>query len=181
MELYAYFNFPYNGKTLETTTKGKKLMNKVLIGIGIILSAYLIYSAVNSDDESTAITSEKVLDKQEITQNAAVIEEVVEDVYDNKSATIEGRYILNITTDTTETSQVFDFNSNGTFELNRKMISPNPALAGNIEGTYTITGNTINLVFPANRDKDTFSVDTAEMKIKSETELEYGGFIAVLD
>lgn len=181
MELYALFNFPYNGKTLETTTKGKKLMNKVLIGIGIILSAYLIYNAVSSEDESAAITSEKVLDKQDIIENTAVIEEVVEDVYDNQSATIDGSYILNITTDTTETSQVFDFSSNGTFALNRKMISPNPELAGSVKGTYTITGNTINLVFPANRDKKTFSVDTAEMTIKSETELEYGGFIAVLD
>ena len=61
------------------------------------------------------------------------------------------------------------------------MISPNPALAGSIEGTYFIQGNTINLVFPADRDKKTFSLDTAEMTIKSETELEYGGYIARLD
>ena len=89
--------------------------------------------------------------------------------------------MLNITTDTTETSQEFTFSSDGTFELSRQMISPNPALAGSIEGTYFIQGNTINLVFPADRDKKTFLLDTAEMTIKSETELEYGGYIARLD
>ncbi|MCI2285029.1 hypothetical protein L3081_18585 [Colwellia sp. MSW7] len=91
---------------------------------------------------------------------------------------LDGRYVLNITTETTETSQVFTFSSNGKFELNRQMISPNPDLAGTIEGTYFIKGNTVDLVFPAERDKMTFPVDTAEMTIKSETE--YGGLIASL-
>jgi hypothetical protein len=160
-------------------------MNKVLIAIGVILSAYLIYSSLNSDDDNTPVATETFIDDQEdVVSTSGAVEtfvEEAEDVYDNKSTTIDGRYVLNITTDTTETSQVFDFSSNGTFALNRKMISPNPALAGSVEGTYTIKGNIINLVFPDVRDKDTFSVDTAEMIIKSETELEYGGFIAVLD
>lgn len=160
-------------------------MNKVLIAIGVILSAYLIYSSLNSEEDNTPVANEKLMvEQQEVVSKSGVIEsfdEEPEEVYDNKSSTIEGRYILNITTDTTETSQVFDFSSNGTFDLNRKMISPNPALAGSISGTYAIKGNIINLIFPADRDKDTFSVDTAEMIIKSETELEYGGFIAVLD
>lgn len=154
-------------------------MNKILIGIGVVLSAYLIYSSMDNEEGKAPAVSETVISNQENVADTFVAEP--EDVYDNKSATIEGRYVLNITTDTTETSQVFIFNSNRTFELNRSMISPNPALAGEIVGTYTIVGNTINLVFPDDRDKDTFSVDTAEMIIKSETELEYGGFIAHLD
>ena len=132
-------------------------MNKVLIAVGVILSAYLIYSAVNGEEDSTPVATEERMDEQqEVVSNSGVIEsfeQEPEEVYDNKSTTIEGRYILNITTSTTETSQVFDFSSNGTFALNRKMISPNPALAGSIEGTYAIKGNIIKLVFPTDRDK----------------------------
>ena len=152
-------------------------MNKVLIVIVVVISAYLGYNSLTNEEDSTSITSEKSLDNQEKKMDIPVPEEV----YDNNSTTLDGRYVLNITTDTTETSQVFTFSSDGTFELSRQMISPNPALAGSIEGTYFITGNTINLVFPADRDKKTFSLDTADMTIKSETELEYGGHIAHLD
>ncbi len=177
MELYALFNFLYNGKTLETTIKGIKIMNKVLIGIGVVLSAYLIYISVNNEEDNIPIASETFLENQENVESTLVPEVV----YNNKSTTIDGRYVLNITTDTTETSQVFTFSSDGTFKLSRNMISPNPALAGTVEGSYTITGNTIDLVFPADRDKKTFSVDTAQMTIKSDTEIEYSSFIAVLD
>ena len=156
-------------------------MNKILIGMGVLLSAYLIYTSVNNEEDTAPIALEKSMNEQVKSEDTMVAVEQIEDVYDNTSATIEGRYVLNITTDTTETSQVFIFNSNRTFELNRSMISPNPALAGDIVGTYTIVGNIIKLVFPDDRDKDTFSVDTAEMIIKSETELEYSGFIAHLD
>jgi len=152
-------------------------MNKVLIVIIVVISAYLAYGSLSNEEDNTAIASEKSLDIQEEIVETPILEEV----YDNKNTTIEGRYVLNITTETTETSQEFTFSSDGTFELSRQMISPNPALAGSIEGTYFITGNTINLVFPADRDKKTFSLDTADMTIKSETELEYGGYIARLD
>jgi hypothetical protein len=161
-------------------------MNKVIIAIGVILSAYLIYSSLNSGEENTPVTAEKLMDEQQdaVSNTSNVIESFDEEpevVYDNKSSTIEGRYILNITTDTTETSQVFEFSSNGTFDLNRKMISPNPALGGTIEGTYTIKGNIINLIFSPDRNKDLFPVDTGTMTIKSDTELAYGSYIAVLD
>ena len=157
-------------------------MNKPLIVIIVVIAAYLGYNSLNNEENDTAttsetISSEKSLDSQEKIEDTPV----PEDLYDNKNTTLDGRYVLNITTATTETSQVFTFSSNGTFELNRHMISPNPALSGNVAGTYSIKGNTIHLVFPAERDKKTFSVDTAEMTIKSETELEYGGFIARLD
>ncbi|NQY88452.1 MAG: hypothetical protein HRT51_12050 [Colwellia sp.] len=152
-------------------------MNKVLIGIVVVISAYLAYGSLTNEEDNTAITAEKSLAIQEEIEETPV----PEDVYENTGTTIDGRYVLNITTDTTETSQEFTFSSDGTFELSRQMISPNPALAGSIEGTYFIQGNTINLVFPADRDKKTFSLDTAEMTIKSETELEYGGYIARLD
>jgi len=152
-------------------------MNKVLIGIGVVLSAYLIYISVNNEEDNIPIASETFLENQENVESTLVPEVV----YNNKSTTIDGRYVLNITTDTTETSQVFTFSSDGTFKLSRNMISPNPALAGTVEGSYTITGNTIDLVFPADRDKKTFSVDTAQMTIKSDTEIEYSSFIAVLD
>lgn len=152
-------------------------MNKVLIVIVVVISAYLAYGSLTNEEDSTPIASERSLDiKDEIEETP-----VPEEVYDNTSTTIEGRYVLNITTDTTETSQEFTFSSDGTFELSRQMINPNPALAGTIEGSYVIQGNIINLVFASDRDKDTFPVDTAEMTIKSETELEYGGFIARLD
>jgi hypothetical protein len=152
-------------------------MNKVLIVIIVVISAYLAYNSLNSAEDSTSITSEKSLDNKEIKMDIPAAEEV----YDNNSTNLEGRYVLNITTDTTETSQVFTFSLNGTFELSRRMIRPNPALAGTIEGTYFIKGNTVHLVFPADRDKTTFSLDTTEMTIKSENELEYGGYIARLD
>jgi len=152
-------------------------MNKILIVIIVVISAYLAYGSLTNEEDSTPITSEKTVVNQEAIEQTPEPEEV----YNNTSSTIDGRYVLNITTDTTETSQVFTFSSNGTFELSRQMISPNPALAGSIEGTYFIQGNIINLVFPADRDKKTFSLDTTEMTIKSETELEYGGYIAHLD
>ena len=154
-------------------------MNKALIVIIVIISAYLAYDAVNSKEETAPITSVKSKDIQEQVKEPPVPEETY--TYDNKSTTLDGRYVLNITTETTETSQVFTFSKNGKFELNRQMISPNPELAGSVEGTYFIKGNTVHLVFPTDRDKKTFTVDTAEMVIKSETELEYSGFIAKLD
>ena len=158
-------------------------MNKILIAVGIILSAYLIYSSINSNDNVSDVSNENPVIEQpsKAETPSQMVEEIVEEVYDNKRRTLDGRYVLNITTETTETSQVFDFASNGTFTLSRKMISPDPSLAGTIIGTYTIKGNIINLAFPAERDKKTFSVDTAEMTIKSDTEIEYGGFIAYLD
>jgi hypothetical protein len=169
----------------RTPTKGIKVMNKILIGIGVVLSAYLIYSSINNEEDITTVASETVSDNQEITKvdNQENTNEtpVPEEVYDNNSTTIDGRYILNITTDTTKTSQVFTFSSNGTFELTRSMISPNPALGGSVEGSYKVTGNTIDLIFSVERDKETFPVDTGIMTIKSESELEYGGHIAVLD
>jgi len=152
-------------------------MNKILIVIIVVISAYLAYGSLTNEEDSTPITSEKTVVNQEAIEQTPEPEEV----YNNTSSTIDGRYVLNITTDTTETSQVFTFSSNGTFELSRQMISPNPALAGSIEGTYFIQDNIINLVFPTDRDKKTFSLDTTEMTIKSETELEYGGYIAHLD
>jgi len=148
-------------------------MKKVLIVIIVVLSAYLAFTSMNESE----VTSEESVGNQEIIQETPEPAEV----YENNNSTIDGRYVLNITTETTETSQVFTFSSDETFELNRQMISPNPELTGTIEGTYFIKENTIHLVFPADRDKKTFSVDTAEMTIKSETELEYGGFIAHLD
>jgi hypothetical protein len=169
----------------RTPTKGIKVMNKILIGIGVVLSAYLIYSSINNEEDITTVASETVSDNQEITKvdNQEITNEtlVPEEVYDNNSTTIDGRYILNINTDTTKTSQVFTFSSNGTFELTRSMLSPNPALGGSVEGSYKVTGNTIDLLFPADRDKKAFSVDTAKMTIRSETEIAYNGFIAVLD
>ena len=152
-------------------------MNKVLIVIVVVITAYLAFGSLNSTDDNTKITPEKSLGSQEKIEEAPTPKEV----YDNKNTTLDGRYILNITTDTSETSQVFTFSSDGTFELSRQMISPNPALAGSIEGTYFIQGNIVNLVFPVDRDKKTFTLDTADMIIKSETELEYGGFIAQRD
>jgi len=152
-------------------------MNKALIAIIVVISAYLGYQSLTNEEDNATMTSEQSVAKQEIIEEAPVVEEV----YDNKDTTLDGRYVLNITTETTETSQVFTFSSNGTFELSRQMISPNPELAGSIEGTYFIKGNTVHLVFPAERDKKTFSVDTGEMTIKSETELEYGAFIATRD
>lgn len=154
-------------------------MNKALIVIIVIISAYLAYDAVNSKVETAPITLVKSKDIQEQVKETPVPEDTY--TYDNKSTTLDGRYVLNITTETTETSQVFTFTKNGKFELSRQMISPDPALAGSIEGTYFIKGNTVHLVFPVDRDKKTFTVDTAEMTIKSETELEYSGFIARLD
>jgi len=157
-------------------------MNKALIVIIVVISAYLGYTSINSEEDNASITSEKVSPVKEVNvQEKIVVTPVPENLYDNKKTTLDGRYILNITTKTTETSQVFAFSSNGTFKLNRHMISPNPAISGSIEGTYSITGNTINLVFPAVRDMEAFPVDTATMKIKSETELQYGNFIAILD
>ncbi len=152
-------------------------MNKALIAIIVVIAAYLAYGSLTNKENNTPVTSERNVVNQEASEEVPEPEEV----YENKGTTIDGRYVLNITTDTTETSQVFTFSSNGTFELSRQMISPNPALAGSIEGTYFIQGNIINLVFPADRDKKTFSVDTAELTIKSETELEYSGYIARLD
>lgn len=155
-------------------------MNKVLIVIIVIISAYLAYNSMSDTEENTSVTSStQRLDIKEQIKEAPVPEETY--TYDNKSTSLDGRYILNITTETTETSQVFTFSSDGKFELSRQMISPDPSLAGSIEGTYFIKGNTVHLVFPADRDKKTFTVDTAEMTIKSETELEYSGFIAKLD
>ena len=157
-------------------------MNKILIAVGIIVSAYLIYSSMNSNDNNAKDTIETSTPESqtESVSSPQQVEEIVEDVYDNKRKTLDGRYVLNISTETTETSQVFDFSTNGSFTLSRKMISPDPSLAGTVIGTYTIKGNTIHLSFPAERDKKTFSVDTAGMTIKSESEIEYGGFIAFL-
>jgi hypothetical protein len=152
-------------------------MNKVLIVIIVVISAYLAYGSLSNEEESTPITSEKMVVNQEAIQQTPEPEEL----YENNGTTLDGRYVLNITTDTTETSQVFTFSSDGSFELSRQMISPNPALGGSIEGSYFITGNTVNLVFPTDRDKKVFSLDTADMTIKSETELEYGGSIAHRD
>jgi len=152
-------------------------MKKVLIIIIVVLSAYLAFTSINNSEDSSTVTPEEAVNtKGNIKQ---IIEP--EEVYDNKNTTLDGRYVLNITTETTETSQVFTFYSDETFELSRQMISPNPALSGSIAGTYFIKGNIIHLVFPADRDKKTFSVDTSEMTIKSETELEYGGYIAHRD
>ena len=155
-------------------------MNKVLIVVIVIISAYLAYNSMSETEVTTTnTTTNQRLDIQEQIKETPVPEETY--TYDNKSTTLDGRYVLNITTETTETSQVFTFSKNGKFELNRQMISPDPALAGSTEGTYFIKGNIVHLVFPADRDKKTFTVDTAEMVIKSETELEYSGFIAKLD
>ena len=157
-------------------------MNKALIVIIVVISTYLGYTSLTSEEESTGNTPASISSEKELAnQKEIAVTPIAEVVYDNKNTTLDGRYVLNITTETTETSQVFSFSSNGTFELNRHMISPNPALSGSIEGTYFIKGNTVHLVFPADRDNKTFSVDTAEMTIKSESELEYGGFIARLD
>lgn len=157
-------------------------MNKALIVIIVVISAYLGYTSINSEEDNTSIATENNSSAKELDNHKEIaVAPIAEVVYDNKNTTLDGHYVLNITTETTETSQVFSFSSNGTFKLNRHMISPNPALSGSIEGTYFIKGNTVHLVFPADRDNKTFSVDTAEMTIKSESELEYGGFIARLD
>ena len=149
-------------------------MNKILIGVIVVIAGYLAFTSISNEKENT---TENTIVKQEKIEEIPV----PENTYKNEKMTLDGTYILNITTDTTETSQVFTFSSDGTFELNRKMINPNPALAGSIQGTYFIQNNTVNLVFPADRDKKTFAVDTAEMTIISETELEYSGYIASLD
>ena len=154
-------------------------MNKALIVIIVVIAAYLGYNSLSNEEGTTSenISSNKSLGNQEAIKDTAIPEEV----YNNESTTLDGRYILNITTDLAESSQVFAFSSNGSFELSRSMISPNPALAGSIEGTYFIKGNTVHLVFPVDRDKKTFPVDTAEMTVMSETELKYGHFIARRD
>ena len=108
-------------------------MNKTLIVIIVVISAYLGYTSLTSEEDNSSNTSEKVTSAKEANvQEKIVVSPVTEDLYDNKKTTLDGRYVLNITTETTETSQVFKFSSDGTFALNRHMISPNPALSGNV-------------------------------------------------
>jgi hypothetical protein len=154
-------------------------MNRILIIIIVVIGGYLAFTSLNSEETSVPVTAKTSLNTQDEIEH--IKEAVTEDVYDNKNTTLDGRYLLNITTETSETSQVFDFSSNGSFELSRQMIRPNPEVGGSIEGTYFIQGNTVHLVFPVDRDKKAFPLDTAEMTVISETELKYGNSIAVLD
>lgn len=154
-------------------------MNRILIIIIAVIGGYLAFTSFNNEETSTPIATEASLNTQDEVEH--ITETVAKEVYDNKNTTLDGRYLLNITTETSETSQVFNFSSNGSFELSRQMIRPNPEQGGSIEGTYFIQGNTVHLVFPVDRDKKTFPLDTAEMTVLSETELKYGNSIAVLD
>ena len=53
------------------------------------------------------------------------------------------------------------------------MVRPFAGLRVEISGSYTIENNDIKLVFPQERDKKAFPVDTAKLEIKTNDELVY--------
>ena len=149
-------------------------MNKSLTVFTVLLAGYLAYGAF-TDNKNEEITkqSEQAQVNSNSDLNSDLNSETIDEVELYTEQFIEGTFVLTINTDTAESTQHFTFYKDGNFTLTREMVRPFAGLRGEISGSYTIENNDIKLVFPQERDKKAFPVDTAKLEIKTNDELVY--------
>lgn len=179
-ELYALFDFPYTCASLVILTKGNKVMNKVIIAIGVILSAYLIYTSVSNDDQNEvdleAVAKIETVTTTKSKANQETLEEYADE--DNGTEYLEGKYSLYYVTDIAETNQVYTFTEDNTFELTRKIVVPaNDKRAEISKGTYEIVKNEVLLTFEDERNKKFFPENRITLKMLKDGNLEYDTLI----
>ncbi|WP_339722879.1 hypothetical protein [uncultured Paraglaciecola sp.] len=144
-------------------------MNKVLIGLGIILSAYLIYSAVsNEDTESNITTTEQNI---EVKEKQEMYEEY--QLSDDDQAGVYGTYAIIVENEKMAAKQVYTLNSDGTFDHTRTMSRPKD-LSGNSTGSYVLNKNLITLTFAEDRDTTVFPLQIIEMALLKNGNLKSG-------
>ena len=147
-------------------------MNKALIVIIVVISAYLIYGSF-SNDEKVSLEEVATVDKNAL--DIADVPVTKEPAFENKSASLDGVYSLYIKSDLAETNQEFVFQPDGTFTLRRYVLEPKDDGRDVItNGTYTIEKNKVNLIFRENRDIDVFPEQLIILTIKRNGNLVYG-------
>ena len=150
-------------------------MNKIVIGIGVVLSAYLIYTSVNNEEGEAPVSSEKMIENQEITEDTPVLEEVIP--YVNTEEYLDSRYSLLIESDLAKTNQEFTFTSDYNFELRRYVIVPeDDQRDSTTTGTYSMKKNEVTLTFELERDLDVFIEDIIILNMRRNGNLQYGPF-----
>jgi hypothetical protein len=151
-------------------------MNKILIGIGVILSAYLIYTAVSNDEDTSPVLSEKTKETRDIVEEPEIAAYVNTDKY------LDDSYSLVLETKLATTNQTYTFNRDMTFELRRYVVEPkNDPRDSTTSGTYSIDKNTVALTFKLQRDLEIFPEDVIMLKIIRNGNLKYGNFELIKD
>jgi hypothetical protein len=176
-ELYALFDFPYTCTSLVILKKGNTIMNKVLIAIGVILSAYLIYTSVSSDDKNE-VDLEAVAKVETVVTKSN--DEIVDNYADSDNDTeyLDGKYSLYYVTEMAETDQVYTFSEDKTFELTREIVVPASHNNEQVsKGTYEIVKNEVVLKFEKERNRKYFPEDVIELKMLKDGNLEYDTLI----
>ena len=153
-------------------------MNKILIAIGVILSAYLIYTSVSKDDEVDLEAVAKIETVSTTKDNSDIqeLDELADP--DQKTDFLDGSYSLYIATDIAETEQVFSFAENNTFELSRKIVVPtNDKRAEVSKGTYEVIKNEVVLKFEEERDLKVFPENMITLKMLKDGNLKYNTLV----
>lgn len=176
-ELYALFDFPYTCASLVILTKGNKVMNKVIIAIGVVLSAYLIYTAVSNDDQNEVDLEAVAKIETIVTKpNEEIVDEYADS--DNDTEYLDGKYSLYYVTDVAETEQVYTFSKDKTFELSREIVVPASHKNEQVsKGTYEIIKNEVVLKFEEERNKKVFPENVITLKMLKDGNLKYNTLV----
>ena len=148
-------------------------MNRILIIIIAVISAYLIYGSFSEDEK---VDLEQVVVVKET--NLPITTELDDPSFENSEENLNESYTLSIKSDLGETNQELDLNSDNTFQFRRYVILPKSDKRDTTAtGTYSIVKNDITLNFDSNRDVDVFPENVITLKMKKNGNLKYGIFI----
>jgi hypothetical protein len=151
-------------------------MNRILIIIIAVVSAYLIYGSL-SEDEKVDTEAVAKIETQVILKDTPEIDEDLIDP-DSGIETLDGVYSAKIITNAAETIQEYTFNSNSTFEVDRRIVVPaNDRRSFIAKGTYEIVKNEVILTLNEDRNVKFFPKSKMTVKILKDDNLKYDTLI----
>jgi hypothetical protein len=151
-------------------------MNRILIIIIAVVSAYLIYGSFSEDEKLDTEAVAKIETKVTLKDTP----EIDEDLADPNSGmkTLDGVYSAKMITNAAETVQEYSFDSDGTFEVDRRIVVPaNDRRSFIAKGTYEIVKNEVILTLNEDRNVKFFPKSVMTLKLLKDDNLKYDTLI----
>lgn len=153
-------------------------MNKALIVIIVVISAYLIYGSFSNDEKVDLGAVAKVETKSRLKDKPV---EVIEDELTNTDDTIkhlDGIYSLYFVTDIAETEQEFIFYPDNTFKLTRRIVVPADDHRDFMtKGSYAIIKNEVVMALEESRNTKFFPKSEMRLKMLKDGNLKFDTLI----
>lgn len=151
-------------------------MNKILIGLILVIAGYLAYDSLSTEEGSTATINTTLVNTQDNVQETPVAEK---EIILKSLNSIVGLYRLQITSNKGNkiTEQALNIKSDNTFEMRRFTLkSDGNNVDETTKGNFSYDKNTLILTFSEDRNMDVFPEGEIKLTVKNNGNINYNSF-----